>query len=56
MARSSQGEEHFQGDSNWQVSPRVRADSAGCRAVRQAGGVVLTRTVDVPRLGRAKST
>ena len=33
------------------VYPRVSVDSTSCRAVGQAGGVLLTRTVDVTGLG-----
>ena len=36
--------------------PQVRADSSKCRAVGQAGGGLLTRTVDVTGLGGALST
>ena len=35
--------------------PRVGVDSGPCRAVGQAGGVLLTRTVDVAGLGRELS-
>ena len=38
-----------------QVYPRVRVDAARSNAVGQAGGVLLTRTVDVTGLGRGLS-
>ena len=38
------------------VYPRVSVDSIACRAVGQAGGVLLTRTVDVAGLGGGLST
>ena len=38
------------------VYPVLRADSSRCRAVGQAGGVLLTRTVNVTGLGGALST
>ena len=37
------------------VYPQVGVDSGPCRAVGQAGGVLLTRTVDATGLGRALS-
>lgn len=39
-----------------QVYPRVRVDSSGSNAVGQAGGVLLTRTVNVTGLGGVLST
>jgi len=38
------------------VYPRVGVDSGPCRAVGQAGGLLLTRAVDVTGLGGALST
>lgn len=48
--------EHFQGGAYWRLYPQVSVESGPCRAVGQAGGVLLTRTVNLAGLGGELST
>jgi len=47
--------EHFRQEGTGRVYPWVRTDASGSNAVGQAGGVLLTRTVDVTGIDRVLS-